>query len=135
MTSPALKVLYSLLCDDIRREDNGKLIIIGLYGADVVLPVAPVALRFDYLLALRADAPGDAEAKVRVIHNGRPIFAATGKMHFADQQQVALNALKGIVVQVEKDCALDFQLSLNGGRFRSVLKVPVKVTAPSAPIA
>jgi hypothetical protein len=35
---------YWLLCDMIRREDNGKLIIIGAYTPDIVVQAVPVML-------------------------------------------------------------------------------------------
>jgi hypothetical protein len=35
---PAIKVNYVLLCDDARREDNGKAIVIGLYNEAMVVP-------------------------------------------------------------------------------------------------
>ena len=33
-----------IVCDDIREESNGKKILIGVYGADIVVPVFPAVL-------------------------------------------------------------------------------------------
>lgn len=38
------KLDYWLLCDTIRREDSGKLIIVGLYTPDIIVPAVPVTL-------------------------------------------------------------------------------------------
>ncbi|WP_341632901.1 hypothetical protein [Sphingomonas agri] len=38
MATAPLKVSYVLLCDDVRTEDNGKLIIVGLYSNGITLP-------------------------------------------------------------------------------------------------
>ena len=38
------KLDYWLLCDMIRREDNGKLIIVGAYTPDIVIQAVPVML-------------------------------------------------------------------------------------------
>lgn len=35
------RCVYSILCDDVRREDNGKLFLIGVYTPDVVVPQIP----------------------------------------------------------------------------------------------
>lgn len=35
---------YTLLCDDVRREDNGKLIILGLYFGVITVPQFPATL-------------------------------------------------------------------------------------------
>lgn len=33
--------LFTIMCDDVRREDNGKLIAIGVYMPDVLVPQIP----------------------------------------------------------------------------------------------
>ncbi len=38
------KLEYWLLCDAVRREDNGKLIIVGMYPVDIGVPAVPVTL-------------------------------------------------------------------------------------------
>ncbi len=42
--SKEAKLDYWLLCDMIRREDNGKLIIIGAYTPDIVVQAVPALL-------------------------------------------------------------------------------------------
>jgi hypothetical protein len=37
-----IKVNYAVLCDDSRREDNGKVILIRVYGANILLPAFPI---------------------------------------------------------------------------------------------
>lgn len=38
------KLDYWLLCDIVRREDNGKLIVVGLYMPDVLVREVPITL-------------------------------------------------------------------------------------------
>lgn len=35
---------YTLCCDDVRQENNGKFIVVGLYTPDIVVPAVPFAL-------------------------------------------------------------------------------------------
>ena len=35
---------YTLVCDDVRREDNGKLIVVGMYTPGITLPKFPFRL-------------------------------------------------------------------------------------------
>ena len=35
------KVNNIVICDDVRREDNGKHILVGVYGADIVPGALP----------------------------------------------------------------------------------------------
>jgi hypothetical protein len=39
-----------ILCDDVRREDNGKILVIGMYVGDVLIRQFPTALRLTWLL-------------------------------------------------------------------------------------
>lgn len=42
--SPSTPTGYSLFCDDIRQEDNGKQIIIGMYSGDLLATSFPILL-------------------------------------------------------------------------------------------
>ncbi len=39
-----VKLIDWIICDDLRREDNGKLIFIGVYINTIVVPVVPFTL-------------------------------------------------------------------------------------------
>jgi len=48
--------LYTLICDDIRREDNGKFIVIGLYTPHISVPQIPFAMpTLSFVTAFRAE--------------------------------------------------------------------------------
>jgi hypothetical protein len=32
---------YTIICDDVRREDNGKLIVLGMYMGTITVPMLP----------------------------------------------------------------------------------------------
>ncbi|MDD5558081.1 hypothetical protein [Candidatus Methylomirabilis sp.] len=42
--SKEAKLDYWLLCDTVRREDSGKLIIVGVYMPDIGVPAVPMTL-------------------------------------------------------------------------------------------
>lgn len=63
---------YTTFCDDIRQEVNGKLILIGVYGADMLVPGFPAVLpRLCILTFFRhyPDEPHDT-LKVKVFGPG-----------------------------------------------------------------
>lgn len=35
---------YTIVCDDVRREDNGKLLIMGMYMGTITIPMLPMVL-------------------------------------------------------------------------------------------
>lgn len=42
-----------VFCDDIRREDNGKAILIGVYTGDLIPSVLPVSLPLSFWIDIR----------------------------------------------------------------------------------
>lgn len=56
----AVRHKYSIICDDVRREDNGKLIVLGMYLDVIVVPSFPTVLPlFTIFNMLEDDRPGD----------------------------------------------------------------------------
>lgn len=60
MSERGFRIDSLLLCDDIRKEDNGKAIIIGVYTGDIVVPKFPAALMLS--IWLQGHAEEDAES-------------------------------------------------------------------------
>lgn len=44
MSSSKPTCKYTILCDDVRREDNGKLIFLGVYLPDVIVTQIPLVI-------------------------------------------------------------------------------------------
>jgi len=78
---------YTILCDDVRREDNGKLIVLGMYFGVITVPQFPSILpTLTVLSVFQADRPGNFPftLKVQRLETGRAILEAQG---FAGVQQ------------------------------------------------
>ncbi len=43
---PSAEIAFGILCDGVRREDNGKLILLGVYGRNIMIQDFPGNLRF-----------------------------------------------------------------------------------------
>lgn len=50
-----------MVCEDIRREDNGKLILIGVFGRDIGVVTVPTVLGLAICLSIEFDEPIDTE--------------------------------------------------------------------------
>jgi len=62
---------YTLLCDEVRQENNGKFFIIGLYTPDVAVPAVPFALpALSFFNVIKSDAPGTFEFTFKFTHLG-----------------------------------------------------------------
>ena len=65
MPKPA-NIKFVLCCDDIRKEDNGKLIAIGIYGDYIILNRSPVKINLAFLMWASSQEAGDYSAKFNV---------------------------------------------------------------------
>ena len=126
-TPPSKKIEYAIVCDDVRREDNGKFIIIGAYGSDIRVSSTPANLRLSLLVAARSETEHRTPVSVRVTQDGKRIFELPEPLEFfMPTQEIALFSLGGIPVAVEIGKMLDFQVRFDQGRYRSACKLQVR---------
>lgn len=81
MQELAPSLLFSVLCDDVRREDNGKFILIGLFeaiGANS-FPVIHPAL---YVINCWCSGLGAFKQKTRIMNKGGSILAEDAETTF-----------------------------------------------------
>jgi len=75
----AITAKYILVCDDFRREDNGKFIIIGLYTPDMVVPQIPFVMpTLTFFMNLESDRPGNFGFRIRIQHQDSGTFMGQG---------------------------------------------------------
>ena len=126
-TPPPKKIEYAIVCDDVRREDNGKFIIIGAYGSDIQVSSIPANLRLSLLVAVRSEIEHQTLVSVRVNQDGKEIFEIPNPLEFPlPAQEMALFSLGGIPVAAEIGKMLDFQVRFDQGRYRSACKLQVR---------
>ena len=56
----------ALLCDDVRREQSGKDILIGVYAGDVLVPQLPIQIPIACWLLVKPKKTGDLEFDLRI---------------------------------------------------------------------
>lgn len=74
---------YTVVCDDIRREDNGKLMLIGVYSGNVVLPHVPFTLpSLAFFQTFDSDRPANLVFRMHLesLETGQRIFEGMGSM-------------------------------------------------------
>jgi hypothetical protein len=60
---------YTLMCDEVRQENNGKILILGLYTPDMTIPQAPFVLgSLTFFSALESDRPGNFQIRFEIQH-------------------------------------------------------------------
>lgn len=65
----ALTHLYTLLCDDVRVENNGKLILIGVYLPHIVVPMLPMGFStLSFVVAFNSDTASRHQMRAQIRH-------------------------------------------------------------------
>ena len=87
---------YTLLCDDVRPEINGKLILIGLYVPDIVVQQLPILLpTLNFVQFLKIDETGQYSfrAKIQHLETGRELGQAIGTLNVV-RPGLVINAMR-----------------------------------------
>jgi hypothetical protein len=109
MSDAQFEVDAALICDDIRREDNGKAILIGVYAGDIVLSRLPATIPIALWLQGRASS-GVHEVSVNVYAGEEPTTEVTSST--------------AVPLKVVIDKEAEFFLVITG--------LPVKVIEPAS---
>lgn len=122
-SSQDMKILSALICDDVRREDNGKEILIGVYSGSILIPTIPANIMLTAWINMEVHGPCEFDFEIRVLDpSDRQI--AHGKVHVASSEAHDLSsmALPRFPINAEKEGWLKIQSRKNGGRWRNIIK-------------
>jgi hypothetical protein len=118
------RIEFGIVCDDARREDSGKLIFIGVYANNIVVPSFPAVLVLCFVIGVHVDVTTETNAKIRVILNDKELYGGNGKMT-ASLPGRHLFPLKNVLVELEQSGMLRFEMSVEDGDWQTVCEMPV----------
>jgi len=104
------------MCDDIRREDNGKLLLIGVYGQSIAVPQFPATLpSLVFFQGLESDRPGSWTVRMRLQHldTGQKVMEGMGMINFR-QPGAGANPIRLPGVQFQNPGTYHFVLDIEG---------------------
>ena len=125
------RLQQTLLCDDVRREDNGKQILIGIYGNDVLLPGFPANITL--CLWMRFTAPTEKQYSLEFSVVGEreqsllPSLSVT--MDVADASKYIDLAIRGVTLNVTEPQIVTFKWRSIGAELREILSIEVNTRA------
>lgn len=106
---------YILICDDVRPEVNGKLIIIGLYQDTMTVPQLPFSLpSLTFLAALDTTQVGEFgfKAKFRNLETGKTFAQAMGNLQIKTVGR-AITLVQFRNVQLDSPGSYQFSLAID----------------------
>lgn len=121
-----LKVRYAIVCDEVRREDNGKILLIGVYGTAIFVKKFPVTLALALMLGVDADEPVNTDIHFRATLGGQVIKTGRGHLEIPDIGLNNLLAIPKMPLPLKEEGTLAFELSVDGEKWDSLIALPVR---------
>src|SRR6266700_1066952 len=81
----AITQKYTLMCDDMRREDNEKFLLIGVFADAMLSPTFPFTIpSLTFFMKLESDRPGSWSVRMKLEHldSGQRLLEAMGALSF-----------------------------------------------------
>lgn len=125
-----------VICDDVRREDNGKLFIIGMYPTNIGVPTAPHAMAFTVMTTFKAIKNGKATIRLEIRNSwSDQKFGAKTEVDVKSiDDESYLAVLPNVAITVEKPGDISIYMKFDDGDWEFVKRYPVKVgTVTSLP--
>ncbi|MDO8421741.1 MAG: hypothetical protein Q7S99_06240 [Parvibaculum sp.] len=120
-----IRLQYALICDDVRREDNGKLILIGVYGRHVGYSALPVVASFSLVVSILTDGVGEEVIEFRCIADGIEKYANKGMLNI-DAPGAATFNVPMLNLELDNKTVLEFQWKLpDTDKWEEIFSIPV----------
>jgi len=125
MTSSVPTIRFGLICDDIRKEDNGKFIAIGIYAGDIRISVLPFSLALVGLISFDIPAPIETNIEIIILLNEKQMAHATGEVSFKEAG-IAMLSVPKMLVRFEEYGDLHYRIKIGDGDWTDIFNGPVR---------
>ena len=121
-----MKIQSAIVADDIRKEDNGKHIIIGAYSSDILSAIFPVYVSVMLWLEFYADHDGENSLEFRILDDKGKVYSSlTANFGIADCSKMASLVLPRMEIEVPTGCVLRWQMREKGKRWKTIKSLPI----------
>src|SRR6266480_1826028 len=90
-----MKLHFGIVCDQVRREDNGKMFLIGVYGSSIIVESLPANLLLSLLLNVDGEGAKEIPIDFRVLLDDATLQSGKGLFRFSssDPQFLAIPSI------------------------------------------
>jgi hypothetical protein len=126
---------YVIFCEDVRREDNGKDIIIGVFTDNIIVPLLPTFMRLAFWVPCRVLRPGNVSLQFRLSSANGDILLMTPQVSAeARTGKYLIIRLPGIFVSLNHPGTYSLELRQGDGKWETAGTIDLAVGAvPGAP--
>jgi hypothetical protein len=108
-----------IFCDDVRREQNGKDILIGVYSGDILIANFPFTLVLALWVEYLPTALGEQEANFRISYDHKKIADLRVKVDVLERGPMGI-PMTGLPLAGEKEGTLQLEFSSDGQKWRLI---------------
>ena len=105
---------YGILCDQVRREDTGKLMIIGTYGPSINTARLPIQMKITLLVAFDFSTTGSHVVNVEALFNEKKLLEGFAHISVTDPG-IGFVPMADIPLNLETAGELTFVIKLDEG--------------------
>jgi hypothetical protein len=132
---PHIAVKTVVVCDEVRREDNGKDILIGVYSAGALVAQFPAPLQFTFWIQFKGTGMGEVTIQFRLM-GGEDVKFAEGKVQMTLLREglgaIAIGPLP-LILQVPTPLALQMKQATDVD-WHTIEEIPVSKGAAVNPL-
>ncbi len=121
-----MKIHNAIICDQVRKEDTGKHILLGVYPIDALVPDFPTKIVLVLWLQFYVDRNGEFALEFRIQKDKKNISSTKATMNVKDHLPPVTIALPLAPIEIDGECTLSFQIREKNKRWQTVKELPVK---------
>ena len=127
MPRPAIKFHQPTICDQIRREDNGKLFYIGVYGSSINLDKFPSSIQIFISIPVEVNELDIFHFDIRVKYGKKTIMIGRAEFE-VEQYGDAIVIVPGVFLKdLERPDLLTFSVRLDKGKWKTIRSIPINL--------
>lgn len=128
IVSGKVDISTAIFCDDIRREDNGKEFLIGVYSGDIVFPHFPGRINLCIWLPWVGTTKPEKSTKfkLRLLDSSKEILDSEFEINTQEESSCGSLAIGGIVAQFNNETTLNVDVKRNSERWKTLRSIKVR---------
>ena len=118
-----IKFTNILLCDRAYTDrDTGKGIIAGLIHGDVVIPSVPAVINWCFYIMMEGSVESQHPPEFAIFLGGKRYLGAKVPIPPNGRDRHTVIILPNFSVNIDKSTTLELRASINGGKYKSLMK-------------
>ena len=121
-----MKIYNAIICDEVRKEDNGKHLLLGVYPRDVLVNDIPTIISLVLWMQLYMDRNGQFDIELQIRKDKSIISRYEATMSVKDHLLPQTFTLPQAPIKIDGECTLSIQIREKNKRWKKVREIPVK---------